>query len=195
MGLHLNVSDFLEGALYIKEYEGVRIGVTLSGRYNYSRCNFHGSVIDLKNNDALYLHDVLIPKERQDLGHLRIDFDVLETTRVRLQLPDRSSIVEDDQYKALCQEARIALYEFLAMQSQHQASYAKYKEAHKLGVELKESSPYLFPFFVAANDSGYDSQMFASSLDREGDAIVINPNGCALVNLPDSTEGRPCFYF
>ncbi len=148
-GAQLERSDFLEGALLIKEYQGVRIGVTLAGRYDHSRCNFHGSVIDLKNNDALYLHHVLVPKERYEPDHLRIDFDVLQTTRIRLQLPDRSSIVEDDQYKALCHEARIALYEFLAMQPQHRASYALYKEANRLGVDLKEASPYLFPFFVA----------------------------------------------
>jgi anti-sigma regulatory factor (Ser/Thr protein kinase) len=194
-GEPLDRSDFLEKALYLKEYQGVRIGVMLSGSYERPRCNFHGSVIQLPNRNDLHLYSALIPDARYDEKHVHIDFDVIETSRVRLQLPDRSSIVEDDQYHALCREARTALFEYLSQQPAHKAPFALYKEAHSLGVSLMEASPYLAPYFVSSNDHFAGRQVFASYGNDDGRASLIVPAECAVVDLDDSADDLCGFTF
>jgi hypothetical protein len=194
-GEPLDRSDFLEKALYLKEYHGVRIGVMPSGGHERPRCNFHGSVIQLPNRNDLHLYGALLPDARYDEKHLHIDFDVIESSRVRLQLPDRSSIVEDDQYHALCREARIALFEYLAQQPAHKAPFALYKEAHSLGVPLKEASPCLVPYFVSPNDFCAGKLMFGALNNNEVGASLIVPAECAVVDLDDSTDDLCGFTF
>lgn len=145
--------DFLKDALYVKETMGVRIGVFTSDmtifRQNW---NFHGRTFmtDIKQ---LSLHRVLpYPGDVDIKRDFFAKIDVIDSSSVHLKLPDRNGIVYDDQYAKIIKEARRTLLEHLATYPEHTASYNLFLEAHALGVELREASPYFEVYHTKAGD-------------------------------------------
>lgn len=70
-------------------------------------------------------------------------FDVLETGRVRLQLPERRAILQGDQLDDFLRKARAAGYRFFQTQQRHALPFEHWREAKELGIVLPEASPLL----------------------------------------------------
>lgn len=178
--------DFLAGALLVKRIDGVRIGVFRKPAW--TEWNFHGRLI---HRSTPSLTNVLVSEGGQAIS-LGVRFDVLEATNIRLKLPDRSAIVEDERYAALCRESRIAMYEYLHTLPDHCASFEQYREARGLGVPLKEASPWFRAFTaLPADDETAYREFFGK---REG--LTLEPlDKIAIVDLEQSPEDPYAFTF
>ena len=198
-GTRLERVDFLSDAVHVKEINGVRLGVFRGAGYwgSNSLINFHGLVIGASGcGESSRLDTVLIPKSNHDehAKSLCVSVDVLETTRLRLKLPDRSAVVQDDHFEVLKRNARIVMFEYLATLPEHQASYKLYQEAHTLGIDLKEATPYMRSFAVMPYDSQGNNETIDGCNNKEE---VFNPAECALVDLSGdaSDSDDPSFTF
>ncbi len=164
--------DFLNGALFVKEVSGVRIGVHAD--YFRSDWNFHGRVIHGRHHLPSLSHATVDTEGKR--GDLYVRIDVQEARYIHLKLPDRTAIVEDDSFTALCREAKRALYEYLATLPEHTASFSDFSEARNLGVDLKEASPWFRTFHEGPSWEGTDEASFVKQTSvvatREGHAIV-----------------------
>ncbi len=183
----LKREDFLAGAEYIKEVDGVRIGIFIGSSEPMENCNFHGNLIraTLLDHDITYAQ-VLAQVHRSTMPlKVTARLDILSTASLHLKLPDRTDLVYDEAYDGLRKQVRRAVLEYLATDSvQHIAPFAVYKEALELGIPLKEASPYLQPFFVSARDSNSTRTPFDGD-HNDGEATVHDPVTCALVDLED----------
>ncbi len=138
-GTPLERQDFFEDVLLTKDYHGVRIGV-FAGRRD-GGFNFHGMVVGGPSRDTIQNGEEVFS----------VNFDVLEASRLRLTLPQRDRVVQNEFYTALLAESRRAIYEHIATLPSHSLSFASYQEARSLGVKLNESAA-LMPSYVP--DSG-----------------------------------------
>lgn len=178
--------DFLADALFVKQAEGVRIGVF--DHSIWEPWNFHGRLI---RTSSPSLSQVLVD-EAGKTRSLEVRFDVLETTSVRLKLPDRTAIVEDDRYAALCENAKTAMYEYLHSLPDHCASFRQYQEAHALGVPLKEASPWFRAFTVRPAEGEADYGEFFGERKK----LAIEPlDRIAVVDLDESADDPFAFTF
>ena len=188
-GAALIREDFLKDAVKIKIVDEVRIGVFIGYSHPRNKANFHGSVIEIHDSE-LHIDKVLLPKiVHGDANALHVHFDILETRKIRLKLPDRTALVEDESFKELLRAARIAMFEYLGEQPDHCAQYDLFREAHKYGVDLKESVPWLKPFHVL---SANDNEPFDAPTPCR---IQFDPALFALVDLNDDTEDHAAFTF
>lgn len=172
-GSEVELQDFLKGAVSIKEVNGVRIGVFANSDH-LERWNFHGRLI---RASTPLLECVGTDGKAQTLS-LFSRFDVLETRAIRLKLPDRSALVEDELFHAMEQAGKLALYEHLATLPDHNAPFSMYEEAHSLGVDLKEASPWFRSFRVET--AGDDEDSGVLTYDRT--PFLAEPLTCAIVD-------------
>ena len=179
--------DFLKGSLYTKLINGVRIGVFDGGVY-HTLCNFHGSVTDIRTGGGLFrLDGVILPTgvRYASTGDLYVKLDVVETSSLHLKLPDRTEVVQDDAFKVLIHESRIAMLEYLATLPAHSASYKQFLEAKELGITLPEASPLLKDFYVPARDSHCDESSFSEAITS---SRIIDPSEVAFVEGVDEDD-------
>jgi hypothetical protein len=187
-GVELPQEDFLKDALIVKEVKGVRIGVYTS--YAQAGWNFHGRLL---NRSIPSLDDVVVDAEGM-AGHLYARFDVLETQSIWFKLPDRTNVVEDAKFHALMDEAKVAMYEYLATLPSHCARFSLYTEARALGVELNEASPWFKPFMVEPADSDTSSEV----LPRDYALVLADLTASAIVDCvlsEDCDDGEVCYAF
>ena len=90
--------------------------------------NFHGQV--------LQFHFAPIREELQYLVDL-----TGEPTSIRLMLPARTQIVENEAFGKLKSILEKEVYKYLQKRGSHQLTYAKYCRAQELGIELPEATP------------------------------------------------------
>lgn len=185
-GSRLARRDFLEGAVRIKEVAGVRIGVFTN--YATTSWNFYGRVIDGDGN-LPYLSRVTVDA-KGGRGSLSVRVDILDTQAINLKTPDRTAVVEDAKHAALCREAEIAMYEYLASLPEHAAQYSYYVAAHKLGVSLKEASPWFRTLHERPAWSGTDDDFFP-----EQSGVLASGPGFAIADREDGAFERLAFTF
>ncbi len=186
-GVMLLREDFLKDSVYTKMVNGVRIGVFQGGSYN-THCNFHGSVTDIRTGGGLFrLESVILPTEVRyaSTSDIYVKLDVVETSSLHLKLPDRTEVVQDDAFKALIRESRIAMFEYLATLPAHCASYKQFLEAKDFGITLPEASPLLKDFFVPARDSNHDDSFSPNVVTS---ARIIDPSQVAFVEGCEDCE-------
>jgi hypothetical protein len=136
--------DFLEGALHREWIDGIEVGFSHQFKWSnrhfdshepnwnfYGACVYHG--FD-KFPGLLGLTDDGSPTQ------LYVRFNVLETGRVKLQLPDRRGVIQDEFLAAFKQKARAAAYRCFQGRKEHALPYKHWKEAKQLGVELPEAA-------------------------------------------------------
>ena len=169
--------DFLAGALMIKEVLGVRIGIY--AHHSRAAWNFHGRVIEGGAN-LPDLKKVTVDAKGERNG-LYARVDVHEARHIHLKLPDRTAIVEDEKYVALCREVRVALYEYTASLPEHTAAYKNFVEARELGVALKEASPWFRTFHEQPSWEGTDHDYFSNRV-----SLRATTDGHAIVDREDS---------
>ena len=178
--------DFLAEALHVREISGVRIGVY--GHWFRSAWNFHGRVLESRHN-LPELRNVII-EGNGDRGHLFVRVDVEEAQLIHLKLPDRSAIVEDERYTALCREARVAMYEYLASLPQHAAYFRNFREAQSLGVSLQEASPWFASHYQHPSWDGDNEEFF-----QRPHAVLATPTEHVIVDRTDGSADSLAFTF
>lgn len=91
--------------------------------------NFHGQIVEL---------DYWPGKIRSDL-HVLVD--LTEQTQIRLMLPARTKLVENQALKKLEEAIEIEYYRYFQRQKDHSLYYDEYLRAKELGIELPEAAP------------------------------------------------------
>jgi len=142
-GKEISRQDFLSDALYIESWQGLRIGV----RYTYqwkggATINFYGLVLEQMlpnlccNGRKLFLH-----------------LDVVDCPQLKLVLPARKEVVQDEFWSNLTTEVQRILYRYVATLPHHDLSYQHWQKAKSLGIELLVARACLDEFTPAIADS------------------------------------------
>ncbi len=139
--------------------DGIEVGFASHFHWNYGmkddNWNFHGLCIrnSFDSTSGLLSFD---QRDGWSRGQLHARFNVLETGRVKLQLPDRRSIVQDERLQEFHLKVRAAVYRFFQSQERHALSFTKWKEAQAMGVMLPEAAPLLRTWHAPAADDYLD---------------------------------------
>lgn len=91
--------------------------------------NFHGQVIQL---------DYWPSESRQGISIL---VDITEQTDIRLMLPARTRLVENDAFEKLKAAIELEYYKYFQRQKTHTLYYKEYLRAKELGIKLQEAEP------------------------------------------------------
>lgn len=156
-GCPLPQHDFLEGALYREMIEGIEVGFAPSftnayHSYGDTNWNFYGARLKhpLPSVSGYLPPDTVCP------GSLHVRCNVFDTGKVKLQLPDRRAIIEDEFFLEFQRKVRAAGYRFLETQSQHALPFRNWQEAKDLGVTLPEAAFLLTTWHAEPPDDGVD---------------------------------------
>jgi hypothetical protein len=159
-GTSLPRHDFLEGALYRELIDGIEVGFSPAFTWRNSsywqdelNWNFYGGRVR-------YAFDrfpcVLGINKDGSPASLSARFNVFDTGRVKLQLPDRRAIIEDELLREFLRKARAAAYRCFQRQGQHVLPFKNWQEARELGVELPEAAPLLRSWHATPLDDNID---------------------------------------
>ncbi len=177
-GTPLARHDFLEGALYREEIDGIEIGFSTHFRWHL-RCldlnwNFYGSRI---REEFAEIFGILGHTPDGAPSSLLARFNVLETARVKLQLPDRRGIIQDECLTAFKGKARAAAYRFFKTQAGHALPHRNWLEAKHLGVDLPEASFLLTSWHASPKDdsiSGLFGKPEHHLLDTIAEVVLVD---------------------
>ena len=141
-------------------------------RDEYSRdnalVNFHGQVV------AFDCHPI-----SEHYLHFLIDMTG-EPTGIRLMLPARTCLVENEAFKQLMKVLELETYRYLQRRGHHRLPYKEYLRARELGVELPEATPT-------------GSVGLLSSCDPPGPVEITKPEDFPLARCyridPDQPDG------
>ena len=173
-------NDFLEGALYREVIDGIEIGFATAFRWNHEfkddNWNFYGLRIHEPYDS---IPGVLRFNELRGwtTEKLVARFNVLEVGRVKLQLPDRRAIVQDQRLREFELKARAAAYRFFQTEERHLLPFTHWKEAQTLGVVLPEASSILRTWHAAPADDGLDPFFGTSErtlLTKVDEVLLVN---------------------
>lgn len=159
--------DFLEGALYREMIDGIEVGFAPVFPYGFSNWydhnwNFYGVRIQ---QAQLKLSGVLLSADQVTPETICARFNVLETARIKLQLPDRKAIVEDEFFKEFQRKACAAAYRFVQTLGRHVLPYRNWRDAAALGITLPEATCILLTWHAKPQDDSTD-QFFGTSEPR-----------------------------
>jgi len=145
--------DFLAGAVHREVIEGVEVGFSThfshDMHYRDENWNFYGARI----HESFHSFAGVVPAPPAE-GPLAlyVRFNVLETGRIKLQLPDRRSVIQDEFFHEFCRKVRAAAYRWFRKQERHLLSFSQWKDAQELGVELPEATCQLKTWSNLAHD-------------------------------------------
>jgi hypothetical protein len=157
-GREIQRQDFLKDALMVREWNGLRIGVVRQ----YSRCNgfsrrtvninFHGITI---SHELPYIEMPPMSDAERGLGRiLGIWIDVVSCSGLKLVLPARKEVVQDDFWRQVMHICRETLFQYVAQQPHHRLAYRDYREAStRFGMTLKPAVAVLEAFHPEPLDS------------------------------------------
>ena len=91
--------------------------------------NFHGQIVELDYWPGTFK------------SSLHVLVDLTEQTQIRLMLPARTTLVENEALKKLKKAIEIEYYRYFQRQKEHTLYYDEYLRAKKLGIELPEATP------------------------------------------------------
>lgn len=155
-GQSLPRHDFLNGALYRELIDGIEVGFGVAFEHGYSyhdtNWNFYGTRIHRPFGSFTGLLD----ENKRSVSTIYARFNVLETGRVKLQLPDRRGVIEDEFLKEFERKARAAAYRFFQTQSQHVLPFRNWKEARALGIDLPEAAHLLTSWHAESRDESIE---------------------------------------
>lgn len=171
-GEQLPQHDFLDGALCREVIDGIEVGFAPSftnewSVYHDKNWNFYGARIE----HPVTAIDGYFPLSNKSPVSLYPRFNVLETSRVKLQLPDRRAIIENEFLKAFLRKVRAAAYRFFATQERHALSFKSWREAKNLGISLPESVALLYTWNAESADDaieplfGYPERVVLNNCD------------------------------
>jgi hypothetical protein len=91
--------------------------------------NFHGQVVELEYWPGNQRHEV----------HILVD--LAQQTQIRLMLPARTRLVENNDLRKLKEAIEIEYYRYFQRQKEHSLFYSEYLRAQTLGISLPEATP------------------------------------------------------
>lgn len=141
-GKFIPAEDFLQRAAYIEVWNGLRIGVYRSSLQ--SKLNFYGVQIFLPDNLGLV-------NERYS-----IQVDVIYCPHLKLVLPARKEIYQNEFYQELKAECKKVVFRYIQTQPSHQLAFKHYQHAAELGLPIAEATPQMInlncsPFTLQPN--------------------------------------------
>jgi len=150
-GEEIERADFLLGAKHVEDWEGIRIGVfhEPSRVHSFSghNVNFHGVTLYVPLPD---LH-----QQFHHSFHARIDVD--HCAALKLVLPARKEIVQDEFLVQLRTRIQMLYFELLAQEDRHSLARKDHALAQSLGVSLPDAAMLLKPFVPStAEPDRYD---------------------------------------
>jgi hypothetical protein len=178
-------SDFLEGALYREVIDGIEVGFAPSFTHDWNCCrdenwNFYGARIreEFETFPGILRPGILPNAREQDEFSLYARFNVRDTGRIKLQLPDRRAVIQSDFLCEFRKKARVAAYRCFREQGRHVLPFKAWREARELGVELPEATPVLTTWAGLSRDNDAVDQMFGDDVS----AIISDLNYAILVD-------------
>ncbi|MDD5458133.1 MAG: ATP-binding protein [Phycisphaerae bacterium] len=91
--------------------------------------NFHGQVVQLDYWPSRNRHSLVIL------------VDIADQTDIRLMLPARTMLVENDAFEQMKKAIELEYYKYFQRQKTHCLYYKEYLRAKELGIELPEAAP------------------------------------------------------
>ena len=159
--------DFLADCLYRESWRGLDFGVCRGYMSPYSpRLNFFG--ITLAEN---------LPSVSQVISNapdLSLRIDVKDCPELKLVLPARKELVQDDFLQEVRQQGLRVLYRYLATCDEHRLPYPRWQEAQELGIELPEATAQLYLFYPACSDEYHEDDFCKTLVDIGDDALIVN---------------------
>lgn len=140
--------DFLHDAVFIEEACGCRIGVFRDDAACERRLNFHGLQVACQ---LPMIGEVGCPLRWS------IRIDVVDAPDLKLVLPARKEVVENDAVAALRVAAERATYRAIAQEPAHRMSFTAWARARDRGVELPPAEAGLPRWIPATADDGIRS--------------------------------------
>ena len=99
--------------MYIKEVDGVRIGVFVGHSEPLESVNFHGNLIRVNLSETA-LGKIVVSPTHNDLLSVGVRLDITSTASLHLKLPDRTDLVYDEAYHTMRKQVRRTILEYLA---------------------------------------------------------------------------------
>lgn len=135
---------FLQTALYRYIWHGLEIGVVNS--WESSQFNFYGLIVKQGLSQIQFV-------EGSKFG---VRVEVINAPELKLVLPARKEVVNNQFFQALQQECYRTMYRYIATLDFHQLPFEKWQQAIVLGVNLPEAEQRLKLYEPArANENNY----------------------------------------
>jgi hypothetical protein len=151
--------DFLEEAEHREWIDGVEIGIGAAFRWNWSHSDDNWNFYGARLRRPFHCPDGWLTcdqRGRWSTTPLYVRFDVRDTSALKLQLPDRRAIVEDEFFRSFERKVLTAVYRFLQTENRHALPFLNWKEAQDLGVVLPEAVPLLTTWHAAPQDEFFE---------------------------------------
>ena len=116
-------------------------------------CNcdrYHGA------NALVNFHGQVVPFDYHEIGAQNLYYLVDltgEPTGIRLMLPARTRVVENEAFASLRQTLEVEGYRYLQRRGHHRLPYKQYLRARELGIELPEAKPTYAVGLLAGGDA------------------------------------------
>ena len=134
LGIHVEVTeDAPEGRCFNNYYCHGYTGLYV---------NYHGVVLGMDITGKMY---------KEEKRHVRVE--ISDTSKIRLLLPARTKLVEDEAYEQMEEIAYVEFFKSFLGQ-EHHLSFELYEKAVGLGVQISEAVPEIKP--LNPSDSGFD---------------------------------------
>ena len=164
--------DFLEEALYVEEWNGIRIGVYRNNRPIIGRSsralNFHGIVV----------RDARLPEVEGIRSHWSAQADVLDCPHLELTLPARREIVENPFMEEFRQACRTAIYRAMSLQETPvDVSKNVQDAAAAVGISMPDASNILNPWEAQTR---HDNPHCRKPVEIQKHAIIMMDSDIAI---------------
>ncbi|CUS45924.1 hypothetical protein MGWOODY_Smn3172 [hydrothermal vent metagenome] len=129
--------DFLAEAIHVEPWQGCRIGVFrgLGNRpLDCPRINFHGLTVGC---------DFPLVSEADHHEPWSVKVDIVDSPALQLVLPARKEMVQNKTLEALKIAAERAIFRAFAARESHRLSFASWRRASDLGVQMPEAAAWL----------------------------------------------------
>lgn len=168
-GERVERKDFLAGAEYIEEWNGIRIGI-------YER-----GPVGFRNNETVNFHGVTLYGRLPSLGQefhrsYYARLDVIQCTDLKLVLPARKEIVENAFMDELRSQISTIFYQRVKEAGPHSLSYDNFKRAADLGIHLPPAAMQLRVFEPSHADSDQNGYGKVETINAD-DVVYVSDGG------------------
>lgn len=160
--------DFLEKAIHIEVWNGIRIGL-----FDYAPVLFH------RNGNVNFYGVTLqagLPSQPQEFHQTYYaKIDVIDCAQFKLVLPARKEVVADAFFETLQKHIIKMHFEYIAKQETHSLAFPSWLQARKIGIEIPQASRQLRPFSPAIADNTFYDRCSPENVDIH--CILIDSDG------------------
>ena len=168
-GKKLARENFMTDAIYLEEWQGLQIGVFQSGTPNLDNLNFYGLTIKAP------LPHISKCLARNHYQHLWVRINVAEAPQLRLILPSRKEVIENEFFKVLQQEALCCIYRYLLKLGEHYLPFNRYLQAHEAGIELSVTYAQLEEYEPTVADSmNQSSHRLFKDINHKNQYMIVD---------------------